>query len=113
MTHLQEGLIGLLTGAIMAIYDIVMFFVNRGSQIIELVKAITESVKAIASGSVGAVAKTIEGALAKSVPVLIGFLASLLGIGGLVGKVQNIIKKIKTRIDKAIDKLLLMESILY
>ena len=93
--------------AAMAIYDIVMFFVNRGSQIIELVKAVTESIKAIASGSVGAVAKAIEGALAKSVPVLIGFLASLLGIGGLVGKVQNIIKKIRKRIDKAIDKLLL------
>ena len=92
--------------AAMAIYDIVMFFVNRGSQIIELVKAVTESVKAIASGSIGAVAKAIEGALAKSVPVLIGFLASLLGIGGLVGKVQNIIKKIKTRIDKAIDFIL-------
>ena len=93
--------------AAMTIYDIVMFFVNRGSQIIELVKAVTESIKAIASGSVGAVAKAIEGALAKSVPVLIGFLASLLGIGGLVGKVQNIIKKIRKRIDKAIDKLLL------
>ena len=93
--------------AAMAIYDIVMFFVNRGSQIIELVKAVTESIKAIASGSVGAVAKAIEGALAKSVPVLIGFLASLLGISGLVGKVQNIIKKIRKRIDKAIDKLLL------
>ena len=84
-----------------------IFFVNHGSQIIELVKAVTESIKAIASGSVGAVAKAIEGALAKSVPVLIGFLASLLGIGGLVGKVQNIIKKIRKRIDKAIDKLLL------
>ena len=93
--------------AAMTIYDIAMFFVNRGSQIIELVKAVTESIKAIASGSVGAVAKAIEGALAKSVPVLIGFLASLLGIGGLVGKVQNIIKKIRKRIDKAIDRLLL------
>jgi len=36
----------------------------------------------IASGNVSAVAKSIENALGKAVPVLIGFLASLLGIGG-------------------------------
>ena len=91
--------------AAMAIYDIVMFFVNRGSQIIELVKAVTESIKAIASGSVGAVAKAIEGALAKSVPVLIGFLASLLGIGGLVGKVHKILLR---RLRLALIKLLIL-----
>jgi hypothetical protein len=92
--------------AAMAIYDIVMFFVNRGSQVIELVKAVTESISAIASGAVGQVASAIEGALAKSLPVVIGFMASLLGIGGLVGKVQNVIKKIKSRIDKAIETVL-------
>ncbi|NEQ56279.1 MAG: hypothetical protein F6K53_02200, partial [Moorea sp. SIO4A1] len=66
-----------------------------------------DAVSAIASGAVGGAAKLVENALAKAVPVVIGFLASLLGIGGLAKKVENIIGKIRERIDKAIDKVLL------
>ncbi len=93
--------------AAMAIYDIIMFFVNRGSQVLELVNAVVDAVSAIASGAVGGAAKLVENALAKAVPVVIGFLASLLGIGGLAKKVEKIIGKIRERIDKAIDKVLL------
>lgn len=99
--------------ACMLIYDIVMFFVNQGSQVLSLMKAVIDGVKAIASGSIGAVAKAIEGALVKSLPVVIGFLASLLGIGGLTGKVKKIITKIRGRIDKAIDKILLKAKKLF
>ncbi|WP_287267018.1 DUF4157 domain-containing protein [Moorena sp. SIO3A2] len=93
--------------AAMAIYDIIMFFVNRGSQVLELVNAVVDAVSAIASGAVGGAAKLVENALAKAVPVVIGFLASLLGIGGLAKKVEKIIGKIRERIDQAIDKVLL------
>ncbi|MBD1928119.1 DUF4157 domain-containing protein [Trichocoleus sp. FACHB-90] len=92
--------------AAMAIYDIVMFFVNQGSQVVELVGAITDAVVAIASGAVSGAAKLVENALAKSLPVVIGFLASLLGVGDLAKKVQGIVKKVRDRIDKAIDKVL-------
>jgi hypothetical protein len=92
--------------AAMAIYDIVMFFINQGSQVVELVSAITDAVVAIASGAVGGAAKLVENALAKSLPVVIGFLASLLGIGDLAKKVQGIVKKVRDRIDMAIDKVL-------
>ncbi len=92
--------------AAMAIYDIVMFFINQGSQVMELVNAITDAVVQIASGAVGGAAKLVENALAKSLPVAIGFLASLLGIGDLAKKVQDIVKKVRDRIDQAIDKVL-------
>ncbi len=44
---------------------------------------------------VSTVAKSIENALGKTVPILIGFLASLLGIGGLADKVLGVIRKIR------------------
>ncbi len=53
---------------------------------------------------VGAVAKSIENALGKAVLVLIGFLASLLVIGGLADKVLGLIRKIRQRIENAIVK---------
>ncbi|SDM18462.1 hypothetical protein [Chryseobacterium taihuense] len=42
--------------------------------------------------------------MGKAVPVLIGFLASLLGIGGLADKVLGVIRKIRQRIENAIVK---------
>ncbi len=59
---------------------------------------------AIASGNVDTEAKSIENALGRAVPVLIGFLASLLGIGGLADKILGVIRKIRQRIENAIVK---------
>jgi hypothetical protein len=86
-----------------AIYDIVMFFVQRGSQIIELVNAVLDSIAAIAQGALGAAANAVENALAKAIPVVIGFLASLLGLGGMSDKIRAIIDKIRAPINAAID----------
>jgi|GEM_PF-2827405 len=98
---------GAFVKAAMAIYDIVMFFVNKGSQMMELVTSIIDSVRDIASGAVGGAAKLIENTLAKALPLAIGFLASLLGIGGLGQKVQGIIQKVRGKIDAVVDKFLL------
>ena len=92
--------------AAMAIYNIVMFFVERAAQIADFLNSIIDAVAAIAKGAVGGAAQLVEAALAKSIPLIIGMLAALLGISGIANKVQKIIQRIRKRIDKAIDKLL-------
>ncbi|MEH2347977.1 MAG: DUF4157 domain-containing protein [Nostoc sp.] len=89
-----------------AIYDIIMFFIERGSQIVELVNAVTDSVSAIASGAIGGAAALIENALGTALPVVISFMASLLGLGGISEKIGEIIQKVRQPIDKAIDWLI-------
>jgi hypothetical protein len=96
--------VGAFVKAAMAIIDVVKFFMQRAAQIGELVKAFTQSIAAIASGKVGAVAASIENALGKAVPVLIGLLASVLGISGLADKVLGVIRKIRQRITAGITK---------
>jgi hypothetical protein len=86
-----------------AIYDIVMFFINRGSQILALVNAVIDSMAAIAKGSIGVAAKFVEDALAKAIPVAIGFLASLLGLGDISGTIRKTIDKAQAPVNKAID----------
>jgi Domain of unknown function (DUF4157)/DNA/RNA non-specific endonuclease len=86
-----------------AIYDIIMFFVERGSQIITLVNAVIDSVTAIAGGAIGAAASAVENALSKAVPVVISFLAALLGVTGISEKIRSIIAKIQAPVNKAID----------
>jgi hypothetical protein len=63
-----------------AIYDIIMFFIERGSQIAQLVNAVTDSVGAIASGAVGGAAALIENALGTSLPVVISFHGESVGL---------------------------------
>jgi len=92
--------------AAMAIYDIVMFFVNKAGQIADLISAIVDAVAAIAGGAVGGAAKLVENALARAVPVVIGLLASLLGIGDLAKKVQAVVEKVRKKVDGLIDKLM-------
>ena len=85
------------------IYDVIMFFVERGSQIMSLVNAIIDGVGAIASGSIGAAANLVENALGKALPVAISFLASLLGLGGLSEKIKKIIEAVQKPVGKAVD----------
>lgn len=89
-----------------AIYDIVMFIVERGAEIMAFVNSVLDSVAAIAKGSVGAVVERIEGALAQALPLAISFLASLLGLGGISDKIRSIIDKVRAPINKAIDKVI-------
>jgi hypothetical protein len=86
-----------------AIYDIIMFFVERGSQIMEFVNSILDSIGSIASGAVGGAISYIEQTLAKALPVAISFLASLLGLDGIGEKVRGIIAKVQAPINKVID----------
>jgi hypothetical protein len=96
--------------AIKAIIDIVIFFVTRASQIMELVRAFVESIKAVASGALGKVSSAIENALAKAIPVVIGFLAAFLGLNKVADKAMDIIRSIRNRVEKAIDKVILKVS---
>jgi len=86
-----------------AIYDIVIFFIERGRQILELINAILDSIAAIATGALDKAAQLVENALAKAVPVVISFLAALLGLGGISEKVKGIIERVRKPISKAID----------
>ncbi|BAZ16710.1 hypothetical protein NIES4071_85880 [Calothrix sp. NIES-4071] len=85
------------------IYEIVKFFIERAQQIADLINAILDSIVAIAKGSIDQAVKGVENALAKSIPVVISFLASLLGLGGIAGKIQSIFQKLRRPMEKAVD----------
>ncbi|MDQ7810267.1 hypothetical protein Q5425_41640 [Amycolatopsis sp. A133] len=86
-----------------AIYDIVLFFVDKAAQIKEFVDSVLDSVESIARGGAGAVAGLIERTLAKALPMVLGFLASLLGLGGISEKIKSILEKVQAPVGKVID----------
>lgn len=96
--------VGAIIQAIMTIYNVVMFLIERINQIMAFVKSVIDSVSSIVQGNIGAAANFIEQALARTLPVIISFLARLIGLGGISQKIKNIIMKIQKRVDDAIDK---------
>ncbi len=107
-----KWLIGLLNPAsaivkaLMMLYDFVMFIIERKDQIIQFVKAVFDTVGPLARGETAKAAKSVEGAMAKSVPVILSLLASLAGIGGIGKSVQKAIKAIRKPVDKVVDPII-------
>ncbi len=89
--------------AILSIYDTIMVFVQKISQIIQVVRGFIDSIVAIASGAIGAAAARVEGILANLLSLAIAFLAGFAGLGKVADKVLGIVKKIQAKVDKAID----------
>ncbi len=91
--------------AVKAIIDIVTFVVTQGAQVLDFVNSVLDAVIAIAGGGTGGVPKLVEGALAASIPTLLGLLASLLGIENLASKVKSVFHALARPVNKVIDKI--------
>ncbi|WP_190242989.1 hypothetical protein [Arthrobacter globiformis] len=85
------------------IYDVVMFFVNNAERIMKFVNTIIDSVADIVRGNVSSVVNKIEDVLGQMVPIIIGFLASAIGLGGIGQKIRQIIETLQKPVNKALD----------
>jgi hypothetical protein len=92
--------------AILTIYDTIMVFVNKISQIIQVVTGFIDSIVEIASGAIENAAAKVEGVLARLLSLAINFLAGFLGLGKVADKIMGVIMKVRAVVDKAIDALI-------
>ncbi len=88
------------------IYDVVMFFVNNASRIAAFVNTVIDSVADIVRGNVSGVVAKIENVLGQMVPIIIGFLASVIGLGGVGQKIREIIGALRRPVTRAMDFLI-------
>jgi hypothetical protein len=88
---------------VLAIYDMIVVFLERIDQILEVANAVFAAIGTMARGNIQQAADAVENAIGRNVPVVISFLAGLTGIST---KIRNVIKKLRKPIDKAIEKLL-------
>jgi len=90
--------------AIIAIYNTVMFLVERLRQIAQVVAAFIDSIAAIAAGQIGAAANRVEQTMAGLLTLVISFLARLVGLGRVSDAVIAIVDRIRAPIDRALDR---------
>lgn len=94
---------GALVKIVQALVGVVQWIMERGAALMDFVGTVIDSVSDIANGGVGGVPAKIEAALGKAVPLVIAFLANLLGLGGISDKIKSILKAVQAPINKALD----------
>ena len=94
---------GAIVQAIIAIYNTVMFFVENWQRIVEFVDGVFNSIGNIAKGQISAASQKVEQVLAMTIPIILNFLARLIGLGNIGKTITGIIKKVRKPIDKVVD----------
>jgi hypothetical protein len=90
--------------AVIAIYDTVVFFIQKAKQIMQMINSFLGSVAEIAAGNIGAAASALENGLARGLTVVISFLAQLLHLNAITDKIKGAIQKIRSKVDMVLAK---------
>jgi hypothetical protein len=90
--------------AIIGIYDTVMFFIRRAAEIARMVGNFLSSIDEIAAGNIAAAAAALEQGLARALKLVIDFLARLLKLDGIPGKVRGVIEKLAGKVEAVVDR---------
>jgi hypothetical protein len=90
--------------AIIAIYNTIMFFVERIRQIAQVAASFIDSIATIASGNVAPAANRVEQTMAGLLTLVISFLARIAGLGRVSDAITGLIARIRAPIDRALDR---------
>ena len=98
--------VGAFIKAAQAIYRGIRFLMDNIDRITEIVDAFLTSVELAVAGNTDAIAQKIVNALRGFIVVGIDFLAKLLGLGDLAGKVHKILNAIRAPFERAVEAVL-------
>jgi hypothetical protein len=90
--------------AVIAIYNTVMFFVERLRQIAQVAASFIDAIATIASGNIGPAANRVETTMAGLLTLVISFLARIAGLGRVADAVTGLIQRVRAPIDRALDR---------
>jgi hypothetical protein len=96
--------VGAVIQAIIKTYTTIMFFIDKINQILDLVESIVNSIAEIAAGRIAAAANFVERTMARTIPVILDFLARFIGLGDVGSQVQATIRGLQARVDQMLDR---------
>lgn len=95
------GIMAAINAAI-ALYRAIQTFVRYLRQMLEIVNSFVEGVVEIASGNISTAANFLERSMARGVPIMIGFLANQVGLGGLGRRIGEMVGRVRALVDQAL-----------
>lgn len=96
--------VGAVIQAIIKTYTTIQFFIQRINQILDLVESIVDSISAVASGAIAQAANFVERTMARTIPVILDFLARFIGLGDVGAQVQSTIRGLQAGVDRMLDR---------
>ncbi|WP_062056997.1 eCIS core domain-containing protein [Aquimarina longa] len=97
---------GAIVQLVLGIYRVIKFFIDWWETIKDIATGILGSIVKVALGQSKGATSFIEKIMAKGMQLVIAFLANIFGLGGIVGKVKNLIKRIAKPVKTAIGKVI-------
>lgn len=88
------------------IYSAIESFQQYINEILNIVSRVLDGIEDIARGSIDTAASFLENALGSALPVAIGFLANLLGLGRLGERIREMLQRVQEMVNGAIDWLI-------
>ncbi|HXS16125.1 MAG TPA: hypothetical protein VN764_02995, partial [Polyangiaceae bacterium] len=95
------GIMAVVNSAI-AFYNAIQSFIRYLTEMLQVVNTFVEGILQLASGSIGPAADALEGALDQAMPIVIGFLANQVGLGGVGRRVGEMIERAREMVDQAL-----------
>jgi len=95
------GIMAVVNSAI-ALYSAIQSFIKYLREMLQIVNSFVEGVVEIASGNTKRAADFLESTLARSIPVIIGFLANQVGLSGVGRRIGEMIETVRGLVDQAL-----------
>lgn len=95
--------VGAVAQAIELIYKVLRWVFENAARIFRLVETVVNGIADVIAGRIGPMAAAVEGALAGLVPVVIDFLAGLLGLGDLPDEIADVIRRLQEVVLEGLD----------
>jgi hypothetical protein len=90
--------------AIIAIYDTIVFFIQKAKEILEMIGNFLGSIADIAAGKIASAADALEKGLALGLKLVIAFLAKLIKLDKVTQAIRVAIQKIQDKTEPIIDR---------
>ncbi|HEY6977193.1 MAG TPA: DUF4157 domain-containing protein [Chitinophagaceae bacterium] len=91
-----------IVNSVIFIYRAIQSFRRYAMQMLNVVNSFVNGVADIAAGNITTAANYLENTMDKAMPIVIGFLADLIGLGGVGKKVGEMIESVREMVDKAL-----------
>lgn len=97
---------GAIVQAIELIYKLLKWLFENAARIFTLIETIVNGAADLIAGNIGGMATAVEGALARILPIVIDFLAGLLGLGDLPDKIAGAVKRLQDMVERILDRVI-------
>ena len=98
--------VGAIVQLVLTAWNFYTFLRDQLRRIFEVVRAVVDALDRIVAGVLGPASQAVEATLGRLLPLALDLLARLLGLGDIGTRIREVLTKIQTGVDKAIDKLL-------